>query len=217
MAPADEPPRRSIHFAGRHWWVKRASEPVGPGPNSFDDTTEAVQVDADGSLSLRIHQTRGRWTCAEVIGEDVTGHGTYEWTVRTDLSDLDRHVVCGMFTWSDEPAHFHRELDIEVSAWGRTDGVTGQFVVQPWAPAGHRREFAVPRIAPWPCSFHWAPSGVTFRAVDGPPWTFTGAGVPPQGGVHPRLNLWLYRGAAPHADGAIQVRFGDFRFTPLAG
>ena len=131
MATAAEPPRRTIHFAGRRWWIKRASQPVGPGPNRFHDSTASVEVNADGGLVLRVRRTGGQWVCAEVVGEEATGYGRYEWTIRTDLTDLDRHVVLGMFTWSDDPDLFHRELDIEVSAWGRDGGIGGQFVVQP--------------------------------------------------------------------------------------
>ena len=214
MSLRAELPRRSIRFAGRRWWVKRASEPVGPGQNRFGDTTESVEVHADGSLSLRVRRTGDRWMCAEIIGEEVTGDGTYEWTILSDLNDLERNVVCGMFTWSAETTHFHRELDIEVSAWGRENGVGGQFVVQPAEHKGHRQAFGVPRLASWQCSLDWASSSVTFRAGAVPPWTFDGDGVPPPGSAHPRINLWLYGGVAPHVDRPVVVRFADFRFTP---
>lgn len=214
MVTAADPPRRLIHFAGRRWWVKRASEPVGPGPNRFDDTTRSVRVDRDGSLVLRVRRSGGEWTCAEIVGEEATGHGTFEWTIRTNLSGLDRHVVLGMFTWSDDPAQFHRELDVEVSAWGSGRGPAGQFVVQPSEPPGHRQGFPVPRTAAWRCSFDWTSGQVTFRAGDAPPWTFAGDGVPSPGNVHPRINLWLHQGADPHLGAPVAVTIGSFCFTP---
>ena len=207
--------RRTLRFAGRQWWVKRSNQPEGPGPNWFDDSTDAVEVDADGSLSLRIRRAGGRWMCAELVGEDATGYGTYEWTVRTDLRDLERHVVCGMFTWSDDEAHHNREIDIEVSAWSRDHGVFGLFVVHPSGDPGHHRRFRAPS-APWRCSFEWTPSNVTFRAADEPSWTFVG-GVPPEGPVHPRINLWLHEGVALPANTDTTVRFDDFCFTPGVG
>jgi hypothetical protein len=215
--PADGPPLRSIVFADRRWWVKRADKPVGPGRNRFDDSTRAVAVNADGSLTLRIHRERGSWTCAEVVGAESTGFGTYEWVLGSRVTDLDRHVVIGMFLWSDETAHSNRELDIEVSAWGGTTGVTGQFVVQPSEAPGHLQRFTVPRAVPWPCSFRWARRNVTFRAGHSSAWTFEGEGVPPLDHTHPRINLWLRNGAEPDTQDSIEVRFNDFRFTPLAG
>jgi hypothetical protein len=209
-----EPPRRFIHFAGRRWWVKRAIHPVGPGPNRFDDSSASVDVDRDGSLVLRIRRTGGDWVCAEVVGEAATGYGTYEWTIRSDVSGLDRRVVLGMFTWSDEPAQFHREIDVEVAAWGRPDEPRGQFVVQPAAPPGHLRTFLVSRAVAWRCSFEWSPGQVTFRATDAPTWTFTGAAVPRPGRAHPRINLWLHEGTSPLLDAPVTVTIGNFRFTP---
>ncbi len=214
MATAAEPPRRTIHFAGRRWWIKRASQPVGPGPNRFDDSTASVHVTADDGLVLRVRRTGGQWVCAEVVGEEATGYGHYEWTIRTDLADLDRHVVLGMFTWSDDPDLFHRELDIEVSAWGRNGGAGGQFVVQPSATPGHLRTFTVPHTASWQCSFDWSPGHVTFRAADGQPWTFAGDGVPRPDGAHPRINLWLHGGIRPDVNSPVAVTIGSFRFTP---
>lgn len=217
MATTAEPARRFIDFAGRRWWVKRATQPHGPGPNRFDDSSEAVAVDRDGNLVLRIRRTGAGWVCAEVVGEAATGYGTYEWTIRTDVSGLDRRVVVGMFTWSDEPDQFHREIDIEVAAWGRPDGPLGQFVVQPSAPPGHLRTFLVPRTAAWRCSFDWSPDHVTFRATDALPWTFAAPGVPRPHDAHPRINLWLHEGCDPLVDAPITVTVGSFRFTPRRG
>ena len=86
MATAPERPRRFIRFAGRRWSVLQASHPVGPGPNRFDDSIESVHVDREGDLVLRIRRAGGDWLCAEVVGEEATGYGTYEWTIRSDLS-----------------------------------------------------------------------------------------------------------------------------------
>ena len=140
--------------------------------NWFDDSEATVAVDDAGNLVLRIRRSNGRWVCAEVIGEEVTGYGRYEWTVRTVLTHLDRNVVCGMFTWSDDDDFPHnREIDVEVSAWGGTGDVGGMFVVQPACLPGHVRPFAVPNAEPWRCWFEWTPEAVVFggdrhRAVD---------------------------------------------------
>ena len=181
-------PTTRIDFAGRRWWVKRATEPVGPGGNCFDDSTEAVDVGTDGALVLRVRHVGPRWWCAEIVGEDATGFGTYEWTALSDVRRLPGDIVCGMFTWSEDPAHDDRELDVEVSAWDQPTGVVGKFVVQPAIPE-HVRRFSVPSAAPWRCSFDWRRDGVTFRATGPRPWTAPGRSAPPAGAVHPRLNL----------------------------
>jgi hypothetical protein len=214
VATVAELPRRVIRFAGLRWSVKRARDPVGPGPNRFDDSSESVDVDLEGNLVLRVRRTGSVWVCAEVVAEEATGYGTYEWTIRSDLCGLDRNVVLGMFTWSDEPDQSHRELDIEASAWGRGEAPVGQFVVQPSASPGHLQTFAIPRSASSRCSFDWSPGQVTLRATDAQPWTFAGNAVPrPGGGVRPRINLWLHDGINPHRDTPATVTIGSFSFT----
>jgi hypothetical protein len=216
MLAGAESRRRSIGFAGRWWWVKQAGQPVGPGPNRFGDSSDSVRVNAEGHLVLTVRRAGGHWMCAEVAGEETTGYGRYEWTLSADLTDLQRHVVLGMFAWSDEPDQSNREIDIEVSAWGRGDGVIGQFVVQPSGDPGHRHPFTVPSSASWRCWFDWSPDRISFAAADGQRWTFAGAGVPTPRGVHPRINLWLDRGIEPDVDRAVAVTVGEFRFTPHA-
>ncbi len=57
--------RRVVSFSGFSWSVKRSgSEPVGPGPNYFDDSPSAVRVTAGGALALTIARRAGRWCCA---------------------------------------------------------------------------------------------------------------------------------------------------------
>ena len=196
---------RRIEFAGRWWYVKRSPTPVGPGPNRFDDSVGAVEVD-DGVVALRIRRGDDGWTCAEIVGEDETGDGIYEWAVASDVRAFDPQVVLGMFTWSDDEAHHHRELDIEVAqSFGG-----GTFVVQP----DRKHPFVVPDLQPWRCSLDWAPGRVTFQVAGGEPWTVSGAAVPPPGSAHPRINLWLFGGLPPSGNDPIEVRLTDFRFTP---
>jgi hypothetical protein len=118
-----------------------------------------------------------------------------------------------MFTWSGDPAHANRELDIEVSAWGERSSVVGTFVVQRGPAGDHHRTFVVPP-PPWRCSFDWRSDRVTFRATGAAPWPSPAGAVPPAGDVHPRLNLWLFGGVQPTGDTPIEVRIGGFRFTP---
>ena len=164
---------------------KRSDVPAGPGPNRFDDSPDTVAVNPDGDLVLRVHPVANGWVCAEVVSEERTGYGRYAWTVRSDLADIDRHVVCGLFVYGDAPGREHRELDVEVSAWSLTSRPRGQFVVQPYDCAGHLRRFPLSDVRPWRCSLMWSPGRVEFGATGVDPWTVTGAAVPEPEGVHP--------------------------------
>lgn len=55
---------------------------------------------------------------AEVILSESLGYGTYSFTVSSPIGDLDPNVVLGLFTWSDDPAYHHREIDVANSPAG---------------------------------------------------------------------------------------------------
>ena len=213
------PPPRTLGFAGRQWWVKRSDVPVGSGPNRFDDSPDTVALDPDGDLVLRVRPVANGWVCAEVVSEERTGYGRYEWIVRSDLAGFDRHVVCGLFVYGGTPGREHRELDVEVSAWSLTGRPRGQFVVQPYDRPGHLRRFPLSDDRPWRCSLMWSPGRVVFGATGVEPWTVTGAAVPVPDGVHARLNLWLDRGEAPARASSVTLqrvplRAGQVRVEP---
>lgn len=122
---------RTVPFTGYDWLVKRFDAPVGPGPNVFSDDVSCVSALPDGGLRLAVTRSGSVWRCAEVRGP-VLGHGRYTWTVETPLRRLDTQLVLGLFTWSDDPDQHHREIDVEVSAWGEQDtDVHGLCTVQP--------------------------------------------------------------------------------------
>ena len=216
----------TIHFAGRAWTVKTSDAPVGPGPNVFSAAN--VTVTGTGHLRLAVGRSPSQpvWTCAEVIAHGTFGYGTYRWTVASDLTTLDPQVVLGMFTWSDDPAQAHRELDIEFSRWGRTpepggsepgsgcDPETGGFTVQtPGGPITHTFTTHPGRSEH---SLMWTPGRIRFSSRCGNVehiWTHESANVPtPGGGVAPRINLWLYRGAPAQAPASITIE--SFRHQP---
>jgi hypothetical protein len=109
---------------------------MGPGPNYFAAANSFV--DSGGRLHLRISQSGARWQCAEVYAADHLGYGTYTWVIGSRIDTLDANAVLGLFTWSDNAAYNHRELDFEASRWGRaSDPTSGQYVVQPWSNTGN--------------------------------------------------------------------------------
>ncbi len=118
-APAARPsPVRTIQFSGYDWAVKSSVHRLGPGPNYFSSSTDNVWVDSQGRLHLRITYSKGRWYCAEVIGPQSLGRGTYTFTLDSPVDSLDPNVTLALYTWSDDPAYNNREIDIEFGRFG---------------------------------------------------------------------------------------------------
>jgi hypothetical protein len=116
---------------------------VGPGPNYFGATN--AWVDRHGRLHLKLTRQGNRWFCAEVISKRSLGFGTYRFCLDTPLSKLDVKLVLGLFTWSNDRAFSHREIDIEFARWGNADDTNNaQFVVQPYKPARRLLRFRAP-------------------------------------------------------------------------
>jgi hypothetical protein len=216
--------QRTIAFSGRSWAVKASPHRVGPGSNFFSDSPESVWVDEQGRLHLRIAYRQGVWQAAEVSLRETLGYGTYAFTLGP-VDGLDDHVVLGLFTWSDDPAESHREVDIEVSRWGMPDNDNAQCVVQPYSLEGNLARFDLPPgLLASRHSFRWEPGRVTCvtRGMDRPDdpgqvvhtHRFTGW-VPQPGGEKARINLWL-TGGSPPTDGRDQeVVISRFSFEPL--
>ena len=207
---------KTLAFDGHQWTVKVATRKIGPGPNLF--SPDLAWVDANGHLHLRIAKVGGRWNVSEVINQASLGYGTYSWTVRADLNGLDRQVVLGLFTWNDDPAFNHREIDVEFARWGNAaDPANGQLVVQPYdTPGNLLRITQAPGLATTTHGFTWRPDRVEFFTSASPStWTYAGADVPQAGGENARMNLWLFRGLAPSNGQPAEVVITDFTFTPL--
>lgn len=217
---------RTIRWSGYTWWVKSSQEPVGPGPNWFSDSSRNVWVDRQGRLHLRITYRNGRWNCAEVVCTQSLGYGTYRFYVTSPVADMDPHVVLGLFTWSDDPAYAHREIDIEFSTWGDPASPNAQYVVQP-ATSGRVHSFWMDRrISSSVHSFTWLADSVYFLSVRGSKptpstpqdiiqqWEFAGENVPQCGGENPRINLWLMLGQPPQNGREVEVVISRFEFVP---
>jgi len=225
----DRPYRRQIDFSGYKWRVKTScGARVGPGSNYFSDSANNVWVDPAGRLHLGIVQTTGKWECAEIISEKSFGYGTYRFTVDSNIDALDTNAVLGLFTWDDDPAFTHREIDFEASRWSNaTDTNNAQFVVQPFGSPGHLQRFRVEPVHSTSTHvFAWSTGNVDFASYAGtytPPaasndliatWNFAGPAVPPPGNEHARMNLWLFNAADP-ADGTnVEVIISQFTFIP---
>jgi hypothetical protein len=220
------PGLRWLTFSGCDWWVKNYTSPVGPGPNYFSDSTNNVWVDALGQLHLRITHRSNQWQCAEVVTTKTLGYGSYRFTLNSAVDGINPQVVLGLFTYSDDPAYNHREIDIECSRWSNpADSNNSQFVVQ---PAGSRQiaRFPVPAGATnSTLSMLWESNKVSYTAQRGPystdpantitNWTCT-SGIPLTGDECARLNLWLDDGLAPTNNAEVEVIIQSFQFVPLS-
>lgn len=207
-----------MRFSGHSWAVKASSAPVGPGPNVFSDSPENVWVDRVGRLHLRLTSRGGRWRACEVILDRSLGHGTYGFALDSPVGQLDPNVVLGMFTWGDDPAYSHREIDIEFARWGAAATQNALYAVQPSAQAGNACSFVVqPNDAATSHEFTWTPDQVSFRsAAAGRPiadWRYSGPDVPEPRDERTRINLWLYRGHPPTDGHEVEAVLSAFTFA----
>jgi hypothetical protein len=226
------PPATLLSFAGYDWRVKSTGNcQWGPGPNYYSDSTNNVWLDSQQRLHLRLTHRNNQWQCAEVgLGRSL-GYGTYKFLLETPADNFDPNVVLGFFTWSDDAAFNHRELDIEFSKWGYPPNANNaQFVVQPFTKPQHLVAFFEPAGVPTSThSLTWEPSRVLFQSLRGfdpytsqiarviRQWTFTTAAqIPPPGDESAHINLWLFNSVPPSDGREVEVVIHDFQFTAAA-
>jgi hypothetical protein len=216
---AKSPPSPTIRFSGYEWRVRDAPSSRGGG-NDYDPTN--AWIDGNGALHLRIANSSGKWTCAEVSLTRSLGYGTYSFSVQ-DTGALHPAAVFGMFTWDYSGVdQNYREMDIEVSRFGDPLSKNLQYVVQPYFVATNVQRFTIP-AGPLTHSFRWEAGRVLFRTVRGlnsgtraplvAEQTFT-SGVPSHGIESVRMNLYVYRNAKiPFQNGA-EVVIEKFEYLP---
>ncbi|MBV9357915.1 MAG: hypothetical protein JO023_20590 [Chloroflexi bacterium] len=211
----------ALRFAGYDWRTKVSSIPIGPGPNTWTDAAHAVWIDETGRLHLRLApEADGTWPCAELVSERSFGYGTYRFVLDSAVDRLDPGVVLGLFTWSDDPAYAHRELDVEFGCFG---DVRAKYTVQPYTSPGQEREFAPPRSVTSSHAIVWQPGLVRCSSWEGcAPEPRTGTivaahtfdrGVPVPGSEQVRLNLWLQHGRPPADGRAVEVVVRRFEWS----
>ena len=221
---------RWLGFSGYDWWVKASSgtNQLGPGPNYFSDSTNNVWTDAQGWLHLRITSRSNQWQCAEIVSARTFGYGSYRFEVGSRVDDLDTNIVLGLFTWSDDPAYTHREMDIECTRGFAADTNNAQFTVQPYYLSGHYARYQVPTgLADSTHWFTWQTNAITFQALSGSyspdpdpanaisTWTFANApAVPQTGDKNVRINLWLLFGHPPTDGREAELVIKSFQFVP---
>ncbi|MBM3237591.1 glycoside hydrolase family 16 protein [Candidatus Poribacteria bacterium] len=225
-SPKSSDTMKMISFSNYEWKVKSSQGQVGPGPNYFSDSSDNVWVDAQGRLHLRITRRNDRWYCAEVISQRSFGYGIYRFYLESTVDNLGPYIVLGLFTWSDEPAYNHREIDIEWAKWGNANDTTNaQFVVQPYNAPGHLLRFQVPPGTNTTHSFTWKQDSVFFQSIKGHNATtpspddvikqwICNKGIPKAGGENARMNLWLIGGRTPKDGKEAEIIIQKFEFLP---
>jgi hypothetical protein len=225
-------PRQEFNFSGYTWEIRQSEEPAGPLENCFAGRDEAVFLEPDGALRLTVAYREGVWYASEVYLRKKLGYGSYLFRLETDMAELDRNLVLGLFTYANQSAYEHREIDIEFSSWGdMKEAPKGQFVVQPSDRAGNMLLFPLDKLEmKFSCLFDWKPDRIEFaawnghgeRPATGDPelvisWFYNDLkGIPKPGSEAVHLNLYLAKSSAgPYGDGTREVSIRSFEFKPM--
>ncbi len=216
---------RDIMFSGYRWEVKSSEGRVPPHLNYFSSSPENVWVDLKGRLHLKIVKRKGVWMCSEIISHSKFGYGEYIFYLDTDVTELDKNVIFGLFTWDTSPEYSHREIDIEFSRWGgQFDFVNLQYVVQygikiiGFNKSVYRYDLNK-SISRSIHSFEWMPRYVYFKSQTKnsgiiASWTYRGA-IPEPGNEKVRINLYLFKGLPPEDNQEVEIIIKRFRFKRL--
>ncbi|MBZ5725271.1 MAG: hypothetical protein LAP87_09765 [Acidobacteriia bacterium] len=214
------PQYQTISFGGLEWYTKTAPVQVYPGPQFF--VQDNAYVDAFGQLHLKITQCSGSWCAAEVYTKQAVGYGTYQFTINSQLNNLDPNVTLGLFTWDAQADdQSNREWDIEFGRWGNPGASSNaQYVVQPFDGPSNLQKFV---MGPFASSIHtvtWSANQVSFLSTANGSqisrWIYPNASlpVPTPGDVHLHLNLYVARGQAPATQIGQEIIIGNFQYIP---
>jgi hypothetical protein len=176
-------------------------------------------------LHLRILQTSAGWESSEVVLGPTLGYGTYTWSLRGPLSNLDPNVVLALFTYdSSDTTPGNREIDFEASRFSDPGATTdAQYVVQPYTTPGNLQRIEIPKVGITKVSLTWTPGSVAYsgetvrgngRAEALQSWTNTSSSVPDSSTEQVHMSLWLFRGLAPSNGQPVTVKVTGFAFTP---
>lgn len=162
-APAPVP-AKVVHFSGYDWTVRSAESARGGEMNAYDPAN--AWVDEKGWLHLRMGMQNGRWTCAEVNLTRSLGYGTYRFVIQ-DSARLNASTVLGLYVMDEHREEdVPKELDIELSRWGRPEKQNAQYVVQPYYVPQNIVRFDVPK-GELTHVIRWEPGVASFKTVRG--------------------------------------------------
>ena len=213
----------TITFSGFKWTTKNSNgKQTGPGNNYFSGSKDNIYVDALGKLHLRITYRNDKWYCPEVHMLEPLGYGRCYFYLDPLPQPLDKDVVIGMFLYDrEDTSNFHKEIDIELSTWGKGSGFNTQYVIQPKEDEAHR--FLTDLSLPTRHMIELRRSKVIFRTYydnSGPddiPLEIARKTEKPDyeyssGNERICINVWLYRTSEPSNLKEFEVVISRFEF-----
>lgn len=217
MSPASA--RTSTISWDGYSWVARSVAGNPGAPQQWSPSN--VSIDSAGRLHLQVtRDKKGHYTQAELDSvRNGWGYGTYRWQVDTDVTGLPPEDVLGLFTYGQDPAYGHREIDIEASGWGTTP-ITWDYTT--WANGHDAVERTPSPGGPTTQQIDWEPGQLTWTSWDAAgnviaTATATGADVPVPYDESIGINLWVC-GCESGWDQTppSEVVISNFQFTPAA-
>ncbi len=212
-----------IEWQGYTWEVKDSLS-AGPGPNAWDPKN--VWVDSQNCLHLKISNTSGHWSCAELWTAAPLNFGDYVCNVQGPIAQLDPNVVFSMFSYQGPDGV--KELDIEFAKWGNPKDQNLWWTVWPNDREGQKSDQG--QTLPFPIQassseFKWTtsdvfydinwrlPSGQLSRPLhwDYHPVDF--AHQIPQTPMQLHFNLWLFQGHPPTDGRPVEIIVRSFSKT----
>jgi len=212
-----------------HSWTLTAGGMAGVCQGSAAN----VSIDSDGYLHMKITNTGGTWTGAEIFTTDKIGFGTYQWQIDGPVDKLDKNVVVGLYPYGPEAgigSDGQNEIDIEYARWGNASYPNGNYTVYPPTGTGSSETtFDFTLTGTYTTSrFTWSSTKIDFATLSGfqplgsttgliKTWTFSpstpATGVPQQA-LPLGMNLWCFEG--PPSNGQnVEIIVRDFTFVPL--
>lgn len=222
---AMEPPRTdTLIFCGYSWLIKEShGKTVGPGNNYFTGKGGNVWVDKKGKLHLRLSYRNGKWFCPEVQSVKTFGYGKFHFHLEPFSTELPKEIVFGIFTYDHvDSVHFHKEVDIEFSKWGKENNENSQYVIQPYEKDAYR--FSTDFTRNTHHSFEILRKIVRYKSVYESglyaerkhrkiaaakkhlPYSF----IPDQ--EHVNINVWLFNATPPEKEKEFEVVISKFEF-----
>lgn len=201
----------ALHWSGYDWTLK--SGVTGPGPNYWSPNN--AYVDSGGNLHLELNYENGRWNCVELNSVEDFTFGKYTWVVSSQSLNLDKNVVLGLFTYTDNT----HEIDIESGQWGDSSSNHLHFTCQPESvvkgvtfvsPTSKYVEATSVTYA-----FDWQQNYIHYTATASngeiiADWYYTYASGIPQVTAKAMMNLWLQGGVPPSNGKPVEVILSSF-------
>lgn len=218
----------TISWKGYTWRVTNGGM-AGVAPGSANN----VFVDANGYLHLKITQSNGAWTAAELFTTTNLGFGTYRWQIDGPVDKLDKNVVVGLFPYGPAAGmgqSGNNEIDIEFARWGNSAWPNGNWTIYPRTGStvgSNTFNFSLGSTYTT-STFVWKSNSIAFSLQEGlkangdtsgliKSWTYAPSNAStniPQQAFPLGMNLWCF-GAPPSNGQNVEIVIRNFQFIPL--